>query len=192
MAVPPIVHIAQCSYDAARLRALLNESCYVRGDVSGVVSSGAVRISFGGVGSAALLRKFGVDPSDVNFSHKIKGFQIGSDDAPPAHAHREVQRLRGIAKADYYIDAVRVSARHERYTYAVRAQAKFYPPGKERVPMIRLNYRIPSISIVAAPLQPVYQLLAEVTGALGGMYALALFVQYLLRFGARQEQEKIE
>lgn len=193
-AIPPILSIEQCSYDIDKIKKMTEESCHVQGYVSCIKSNGKIKISFGELKNLEKFREIGINISNINFSHKIKDFQIGSMDKSSFQAskHKEIQKENGTTKTDYYFDAIKVNLKYEKYFYTMHSQMNYYKPEKEKIPMITFNYNIPPISVLSYPSITINQLLIELTSVLGGLYVLTLFVYSLVEQFTIQIPDKLE
>ena len=196
--LPPIASIEQCLKDGYldKLKEMKDESCRVYGGLQVHQHPGSIHFGIGDENQMnEIYEKVGINITEINISHKITSFHIGNENQEdqyyPLDNKYQIQSKNGRAKIYYFLRIVPIGLDQNSFTFGVSQYLHYRKNTSIKYPGIFFNYDISPISVYKESKRSLINFLVEVSGILGGIFAIASFIDSLLFRCVSDEDAKV-
>jgi hypothetical protein len=186
--LPPIATIKQCVDDEYinELKTMINESCRIHGTLTVHRSPGTFHIAPGDCheeGHDHYYEDIGVNMDTLNMSHTINHLSFGAplpNSFNSLDKHREYQVKKGRMKMFYYLRVVPVGDDGKSFQFGASSYQNYRGNGSKKYPGVFFSYDVSPIGVTNVPKEPLMDLITEMMSILGGIFAIATFVDAML------------
>jgi hypothetical protein len=197
--LPPIATIEQCAHEGYidALKAMVNESCRVHGSLAVHQHPGTFHLAPGDSysskqGKEDAYDKLGVDIGSFNMSHRINHFSIGLQQAKgyyPLDGTQQTQAKVGRLKQYYFVRAVPIGIGSRHFSIGVSSYQNYRGNHTAKFPGVYFSYDVSPITVVEVSDLSFVNFLVEISAILGGVFAIATFLDAMLSKCLITEQE---
>jgi len=177
--LPPIATIEQCAREEEFIKSMMNESCRLYGSLSVHQHPGTFHVAPGDHEDAKAYEKLGIDVGLFNLSHKINHFSIGLPQDRgyfPLDGTQQIQKKERRLKMYYFVRAVPLGVGGRKFSIGATSYQNYRGNASTKFPGVFFAYDISPISVVEESRRSVVEFLVEMSAILGGVFAIATFV----------------
>jgi hypothetical protein len=134
-------------------------------------------------GHADAYAKLGVDIGSFNLSHKINHFSIGLAQTKgyfPLDGTAQVQAKEGRLKQYYFVRAVPIGIGGRQFSIGVSSYQNYRGNHTTKFPGVYFSYDVSPITVVEVADLSFVNFLVEISAILGGVFAIATFLDAIL------------